>query len=98
MGEQGLAHILEGVTERGFINTVCIGQLRSATDQSLTELLQNTVANLYASGNMEWDIPKAFRFMKTERKQFIKKKNAQTEEREEKARPGGSPQGGARRR
>ena len=32
---------------------------------------------------MEWDIPKAFRFMKTERKQFIKKKNAQTEEREE---------------
>lgn len=83
MGEQGLADILEGVTERGFINTVCIGQLRSATDQSLTELLQNTVANLYASGNMEWDIPKAFRFMKTERKQFIKKKNAQAEEREE---------------
>lgn len=82
MGEQGLSYILEGVTERSFINTVCIGQLRAATDQTLAELLQNTVANLYTSGNMEWDIPKAFRFLKAEKKQVIKKRNAKAEEKE----------------
>lgn len=71
--QQQLLELLGGITENGFQNTVSIGQLRTAPDQGLIGQLQNTAANLQASGSMEWDVVKAFAFLKEQKKQLGKR-------------------------
>lgn len=60
--------LLSGLTETSFINTVSIGQLKSATDSNMTSELKNYIANLNTSGNMALNITRASAFLKSQRK------------------------------
>ena len=56
--------LLNGLTETSYINTVSIGQLKSATDANMASELKNYIANLNTSGNMALNITKASAFLK----------------------------------
>ena len=60
--------LLNGLTETSYINTVSIGQLKSATDANMASELKNYIANLNTSGNMALNITKASAFLKNQRK------------------------------
>ena len=60
--------LLNGLTETSYINTVSIGQLKSATDANMASELKNYIANLNTSGNMALNITKASAFLKSQRK------------------------------
>ena len=60
--------LLNGLTETSYINTVSIGQLKSATDANMASELKNYIANLNTSGNMALNITKASTFLKSQRK------------------------------
>lgn len=71
--------LLEGLEEASFTNTISIGQMQVVTGKSLNEQLQNAVANLYSSGDMEWDMKKAFAFLAEEKKKLMKHYEPQLE-------------------
>lgn len=60
--------LLNGLTETSYINTISIGQLKSATDANMASELKNYIANLNTSGNMALNITKASAFLKSQRK------------------------------
>ncbi|MDE6929635.1 MAG: AAA family ATPase, partial [Lachnospiraceae bacterium] len=60
--------LLNGLSETAYINTISIGQLKSATDAGMVAELRNYIANLNTSGNMALNITKATAFLKTQRK------------------------------
>lgn len=60
--------LLNGLTETSYINTVSIGQLKSATDSNMASELKNYIANLNTSGNMALNITRASAFLKSQRK------------------------------
>ena len=60
--------LLNGLTETSYINTVSIGQLKSATDANMASELKNYIANLNTSGNMALNITKASAFLKSQPK------------------------------
>lgn len=63
-----LDHILDGLSETAYNNTISISQLKSATDGGMVSELKNYIANLNNSGSMALNITKATGFLKTQRK------------------------------
>lgn len=70
--EEELHELLGGITESSFLNTVCIGQMKAAPGQSLSQELQNTVVNYLSAGEPEWDVSRAFAFLSEEKKKLMK--------------------------
>lgn len=60
--------LLNGLSETAYINTISIGQLKSATDAGMVAELRNYIANLNTSGSMALNITKATAFLKAQRK------------------------------
>lgn len=57
--KQTLRNILSGLTETSYLNTICIEQLKSATDPQLAKELQEMAANASQSKNMNIAVDKA---------------------------------------
>lgn len=57
--KQMLREILSGLTETNYLNTICIEQLKSATDPQLAKELEEMAANASQSKNMNIDVEKA---------------------------------------
>ena len=64
-----LDDLLCGLSETAYVNTVSIGQLKSATDEGMVSELKNYIANLNATGNLSLNITKASAFLKSQRKE-----------------------------
>lgn len=62
--------LLCGLTETSYINTISIGQLKSATDGGMVAELRNYIANMNTSGNMALNITKATAYLKNRRREF----------------------------
>lgn len=65
-----LDDLLCGLSETAYINTVSIGQLKSATDEGMVSELKNYIANLNNTGNLALNITKASAFLKAQRKEL----------------------------
>lgn len=65
-----LEMLLGGVSETVFENTVCVGQLKSRTDEGLARELQNYIANYQGSGDVSLDVAKAIELLKAQRKEI----------------------------
>ena len=57
--KQMLREIVSGLTETNYLNTICIEQLKSATDPQLAKELEEMAANASQSKNMNIDVEKA---------------------------------------
>ncbi len=57
--KQRLRELLSGLTETSYLNTICIEQLKSATDPQLAKELQEMAANASQSKNMNIDVDRA---------------------------------------
>lgn len=64
-----LDDLLCGLSETAYVNTVSIGQLKSATDEGMVSELKNYIANLNTTGNLSLNITKATAFLKSQRKE-----------------------------
>lgn len=62
--------ILCGLSETAYVNTISIGQLKSATDGGMVTELKNYIANMNTTGNMALNITKASAFLKSQRKEL----------------------------
>lgn len=62
--------ILCGLSETAYINTISIGQLKSATDSGMVTELKNYIANMNTTGSMALNITKASAFLKSQRKEL----------------------------
>lgn len=62
--------LLCGLSETAYINTISIGQLKSATDGGMVSELKNYIANMNTSGNLALNITKASAFLKAQRKEL----------------------------
>jgi len=62
--------LLSGLSETAYMNTVSIGQLKSATDSGMVNELKNYIANMNTTGNLSLNITKASAFLKDQRKSF----------------------------
>jgi uncharacterized protein YhaN len=65
-----LDELLCGLTETTYMNTISIGQLKSATDGGMVAELRNYIANMNTTGSMALNITKATDNLRTRRKQF----------------------------
>lgn len=65
-----LDHLLGGLTETTYSNTVSIGQLKSATDAGMVSELRNYIANMNTTGSMALNITRATAYLKAKRKEF----------------------------
>ena len=65
-----LDDLLCGLSEEAYINTVSIGQLKSATDEGMVSELKNYIANLNTTGNLALNITKSAAFLKAQRKEL----------------------------
>lgn len=68
--QEQLENLLGGLTETGFLNTVCIEQLKCATDASLINELQNFVCNTGNTRSTEIDLKAATLTLKMQRKRL----------------------------
>ena len=62
--------LLSGLTETAYVNTISIGQLKSATDSGMVSELKNYIANMNTTGNMALNITKATDYLKKQRKKL----------------------------
>ncbi len=62
--------LLSGLSETEYLNTISIGQLKSATDAGMVSELKNYIANMNTTGNVSLNITKATAYLQTRRKQF----------------------------
>lgn len=67
-----LDQLLGNLSETAYLNTVSIGQLKSATDDNMVTELKNYIANLNNSGSMALNISKATDYLKGKRREFEK--------------------------
>ncbi len=65
-----LDQILCGLSETAYVNTISIGQLKSATDGGMVTELKNYIANMNTTGSMALNITKASAFLKSQRKEL----------------------------
>lgn len=65
-----LDDLLCGLSETTYINTISIGQLKSATDEGMVSELKNYIANLNTTGNLALNITKAAACLKSQRKEL----------------------------
>ncbi len=68
--QEKLNTLLGGLTESGYINTVSIEQLKSATDKELIEELKNFAVNMGNTRNMQIDMTCSVQTLKKKRKEF----------------------------
>jgi len=71
-----LEMLLNGMTAENYENTVCIGQMKIETGQSLGAELQNYATNYYASGDSEINLTGTLKYLdqrKKETEKMIKK-------------------------
>ena len=57
--KQHLRQILSGLTETSYLNTICIEQLKSATDPQLAKELEDMAVNASRSKNLNIDVKQA---------------------------------------
>lgn len=62
--------LLCGLNETSYVNTISIGQSKSATDSGMVTELKNYIANMNTTGNMALNITKASAFLKAQRKEL----------------------------
>lgn len=62
--------LLCGLTETTYMNTISIGQLKSATDSGMVSELRNYIANMNTSGSMALNITKATSYLQARRRGF----------------------------
>ncbi len=60
--------LLCGLNETSYVNTISIGQLKSATDSGMVTELKNYIANMNTTGHMALNITRASAFLKKQRK------------------------------
>jgi hypothetical protein len=65
-----LDELLCGLTETTYMNTISIGQLKSATDGGMVTELRNYIANMNTTGNLSLNITKATANLRSRKKQF----------------------------
>ncbi|MEH2932420.1 AAA family ATPase [Candidatus Ventrimonas sp. KK005] len=65
-----LDQLLCGLSETSYINTISIGQLKSATDGGMVAELRNYIANMNTTGNMSLNITRATSHLRSKRKDF----------------------------
>ncbi len=65
-----LDHLLCGLSETTYANTISIGQLKSATDGGMVAELRNYIANMNTTGNMSLNITRATSRLRSRRKEF----------------------------
>lgn len=65
-----LDQLLCGLTETTYMNTISIGQLKSATDSGMVSELRNYIANMNTSGSMALNISKATAYLQNRRRFF----------------------------
>lgn len=70
-----LDHLLCGLNETSYNNTVSIGQLKSTTDGGMVTELRNYIANMNTTGAMALNITKAAAYLKARRKEFERQLN-----------------------
>ncbi len=68
--QEKLNGLLGGLTESGYINTVSIEQLKSATDRELIEELKNFAVNMGNTRNMQIDMTRSVQILKKKKKEF----------------------------
>ena len=69
-GKEALAPFLEGLSPSLYENTISIGQLKSATGQSLADALKNHAGNINQTGSSGLDLKKASSTIKERRKKL----------------------------
>lgn len=65
-----LDQLLCGLSETTYVNTISIGQLKSATDGGMIAELRNYIANMNTTGSMALNITKATANLQGRRKEF----------------------------
>lgn len=77
-----LEMLLSGLTAENYENTVCIGQMKIETGQSLGAELQNYATNYYASGDSEINLTGTLKYLEQRKKETEKliKKELQKKE------------------
>ena len=67
-----LSSLLGGLSQTAYMNTISIGQLKSATDGGMVSELKNYIANMNTAGNVALNITKASAFLRDQRRSFEK--------------------------
>lgn len=62
-----IEHLLNGLTETAYNNTISIGQLKSATEEGMVSELKRYIANINTSGSMELNVTKSCNYLKNKR-------------------------------
>lgn len=78
--EEDFEKLIPWLNETTYGNTISISQLKGATDGEIIGELNNYIANLNTTSNMELDIGKATRFLKKKKKGYEAKFNFRAEE------------------
>lgn len=68
--ETGIQHLLKGLTESVYCNTVSIEQLKAKTEYELAQELKNYITNLSMSKSTEVDVNRALTYLSDKRKQI----------------------------
>ncbi len=71
-----LDQLLCGLTETTYMNTISIGQLKSATDSGMVSELRNYIANMNTTGSMTLNISKAVSYLQNRRRAFERQLHA----------------------
>ncbi len=70
--EAGVQHLLKGLTQSVYCNTVSIEQLKAKTEYELAQELKNYITNLSMSKSTEVDVNRALTYLTDKRKQIEK--------------------------
>ncbi|MCC8127561.1 MAG: AAA family ATPase [Clostridiales bacterium] len=65
-----LDQFLCGLSETSYLNTISIGQLKSATDGGMVNELKNYIANMNTTGSLSLNITRATSYLQNRRRQF----------------------------
>lgn len=79
--QEKLDDLLGGLSESGYINTVSIEQLRSATDKELIGELKNFAVNMGNTRNLQVDMTRSVQILKKKKKEFESRIEEDTERR-----------------
>lgn len=68
--DEFLDKVMCGLTESGFVNTISIGQLKSAGDEGMRKELRRYISNMNNTANMQIDTSKAINYLQDQKKSF----------------------------
>lgn len=66
-----LSEALNGLTETGYINTISIGQLKSATENGMIAELKKYIANINTTGSLNLNADAAIAFLEKEKEALL---------------------------